>query len=245
MKNLITNPLTRAAIAGVAVWLAAVFMAHGQNKPDDLKQRILAQAQSISPDSYAFTRTVKSAQTSNGKTEQHVSIDKYDPAKSADARWTLISVDGAPPSADALGKYNKETPKRRVPGYYRLAKYFGTAATSSTDAKGRTLFHFNSLPKDTALVMDSDVSSNTSADVSVTEADGTPFAEQVHLTVKPMRLKLIMKLDRYESTARYKMGPEGKPLLVEHVADMSGSGMGQEGKAHTMITYSDYRAVGK
>jgi hypothetical protein len=91
--------------------------------------------------------------------------------------------------------------------------------------------------------LDSDVSSNTSADVSVTEANGTPFAEQVHLTVKPMRLKLIMKLDRYESTARYRIGSEGKPLLVESIADMTGSGMGQEGKAHTVVTYSDYRAA--
>jgi hypothetical protein len=245
MKNLITNPLTRAAMAGVAVWLASVFMAHGQNRSDDLKQRILAQAQSISPDTYAFTRTVKSEQTSNGKTEQHVNIDKYDPTKAGDGRWTLISMDGAPPSADALSKYKKETPKRRVPGYYRLAKYFGTAATTTTDAKGRTVFHYSSLPKDTAIVLDSDVSSNTSADVSVTDASGTSFAEQVHLTVKPMRLKLIMKLDSYESTARYRLGPDGQPLLVESISDMSGSGMGQEGKAHTVVTYSDYRAVAK
>ena len=243
MKHLITNPITRAAIAGVAVWLASVFMAHGQNKPDDLKQQILAQAQKAGPDDYAFTRTVRSEQNSNGKTEQHVNIDKYDPTKSGDDRWALVSVDGAPPSADALSRYKKETPKRRVPGYYRLAKYFGTAANASADAKGRTVFHFNSLPKDTAIVLDSDVSSNTSADVSVSEANGTPFAEQVRLTVRPMRLKLIMKLERYESTARYRMGPEGKPLLVEHTADMSGSGMGQEGKGHTVITYSDYRAV--
>lgn len=245
MTNLITNPLTRAAIAGIAVWLASVFMAHGQNKPDELKQRILAQAQSVGAEDFAFTRTIKSEQVSNGKTEQHVNIDKYDPTKSGDTRWTLVSVDGAPPSADALSRYKKETPKRRVPGYYRLAKYFGTAATVSTDAKGRTLFHFNSLPKDTAIVLDSDVSSNTSADVSVSDANGSPFAEQVHLTVKPMRIKLIMKLDSYQSTARYRIGPEGKPLLVESVADMSGSGMGQEGKVHTVVTYSDYRAVGK
>ena len=243
MKNLITNPIVRAAIAGAAVWLASVFMAHGQNKPEDLKQQILAQAQKVGPDDYSFTRTAKSEQTSNGKTEQHVNIDKYDPTKSGDARWTLVSMDGAPPSADALSEYKKETPKRRVPGYYRLAKYFGTAATTTTDAKGRTVFHFSSLPKDTAIVMDSDVSSNTSADVSVTDASGTSFAEQVHLTVKPMRLKLIMKLDSYESTARYRIGPEGKPLLVESIADMSGSGMGQEGKAHTVITYSDFKAV--
>jgi hypothetical protein len=93
--------------------------------------------------------------------------------------------------------------------------------------------------------MASDVSLNTSADVIVTEANGTPFAEQVHLSVKPMRLKLIMKLDQYESTARYRMGAEAKPLLVEHTADMSGSGIGQEGKVHTVVTYSDYRFVRK
>jgi hypothetical protein len=243
MKNLIINPLSRAAIAGLLVWLASHCIANAQSKPDDLKQRILTQAQSMGPDDYLFTRTVKSEQVSNGKTEQHVTVEKYDPTKSGDARWTLVSMDGAAPSADALTKYRKESAKRRVIGYYRLAKYIGTTSTNSTDAKGRTVFHFNSLPKDTAIVFDSDVSSNTSADVSVTEAGGTPFAEQVHLSVRPTRIKLLMKLEHYESTQRYRLGPEGKPLLVEHTADMAGSGMGQEGKVHQAITYSDYRPV--
>jgi hypothetical protein len=223
--------------------LACVSLAVADNKSEDAKQRILTQAQSVGPDEYAFTRTVRSESTSNGKTEQHVNVDKFDPTKSGDARWTLVSVDGAPPAADLLARYQKDSPKRRVPGYYRLAKYFGSASTTSTDSRGRTVIHFNSLPKDSAVVMDSDVSPNTSADVVVTEANGGPFAEQVRLSVKPTRLKLIMKLDRYESTARYTMGPEGKPLLIEHSADMSGSGMGQEGKVHTVATYSDYRAV--
>lgn len=210
---------------------------------DEIKQRVLAQAQSISPDDCAFTRTVRSEQTSNGKTEKHVNVEKFDPTKPAEARWTLVSVDGAPPSADVLSRFQKEAPKRRVPGYYRLAKYFGTSATASTDSQGRTVFHFNSLPKDTAIVFDSDVSQNTAADVSVSEANGVVFAEHVHLAVRPMRIKLLMKLERYESTARYRLGPGGKPLLVEHTADMTGSGMGQEGRVHTVITYSDYKAV--
>jgi len=240
-KKLIGNAIT-AAKAGL-IALTCVSIASADNKPDELKQRILSQSQSLGPDDYAFTRTVKSEQTSNGKTEQHVNVDKFDPSKSGDARWTLVSVDGAPPSADALARYKKDSPKRRVPGYYRLARYFGSASSVSSDSRGRTVFHFNSLPKDAAIVMDSDVSSNSSADLSVTEANGTPFVEHVHLMVRPMRLKLIMKLDQYESIARYRMGPEGKPLLVENIADMRGSGMGQEGKAHTVITYSDYRPV--
>ena len=240
-KKLISNAIT-AAKAGL-VALTCVSIAIADNKPDELKQRILSQSQSLGPDDYAFSRTVKSEQTSNGKTEQHVNVDKFDPSKSGDARWTLVSVDGAPASADALARYKKDSPKRRVPGYYRLARYFGSASSVSTDSRSRTVFHFNSLPKDTAIVMDSDVSSNSSADLSVTEANGTPFVEHVHLTVRPMRLKLIMKLDQYESIARYRMGPEGKPLLVENIADMRGSGLGQEGRAHTVTTYNDYRPV--
>jgi hypothetical protein len=87
--------------------IAALFLSSGaiaQNKPDEIKQRVLSQAQSIGPDDYAFTRTIKSESTSNGKTEQHVNIDKFDPTKSGDARWTLVSRDGAPPSADVLSQ---------------------------------------------------------------------------------------------------------------------------------------------
>jgi hypothetical protein len=227
--------------------IAVLFLsssAFAQNKPDELKQRILSQTQSLSADDYAFTRTIKSDSVSNGKTEQHVNIDKFDPTKSGDARWTLVSRDGAPPSADVLSQYKKDAPKRRVPGYYRLAGYFGSAATASTDSRGRTVFHFAALPKDIVKVMDSDVSQNATADATVSETDGTAFVEQLHVTVRPTRIKLIAKLDSYEFTAHYRVGPEGKPLLMEQTTDMAGSGMGQEGKVHTVVTYYDYRAVG-
>jgi len=217
--------------------------AFAQNKPDELKQRILAQARSIGSDDYAFTRTIKSESTSNDKTEQHINIDKFDPTKSGDARWTLVARDGSPPLADALSQYKKDAPKRRVPGYYRLANYFESPATASRDSRGRTVFHFTALPKDIVKVMDSDVSQNASADASVNETDGAPFVEQLHVTVRPMRLKLIAKLESYEFTAHYRIGPEGKPLLIEQTTDLSGSGMGQEGKVHTVVAYSDYRAV--
>jgi hypothetical protein len=229
----------------VVLWVGLSSIALAQNNRDELKQRILAQAKGVSPDDYAFTRTVRSEQTSNGKTEKHVNVEKFDPAKLPDARWTLVSVDGAPPSTDALKEFKTDSSKRRVPGYYRLAGYFGTPATATTDSDGWTVFRFTTLPKDTVKVMDTDVAQNTTAEASVADANGTPFVEQVHFTVRPMRLKLIMKLEGYQSTARYQMGSEGKPLLMEQTSDMSGSGLGKEGKAHTVTTYSDYRAVGK
>ena len=100
-KKLIHRAIIAARMA--LLGLACVSIAIAENKPDELKQRILTQAQSMGPDDYAFTRTVKSEQTSNGKTEHHVNVEKFDPTKSGGARWTLVSVDGAPPSAEALG----------------------------------------------------------------------------------------------------------------------------------------------
>ncbi|MEO8044707.1 MAG: hypothetical protein ABI674_07350 [Spartobacteria bacterium] len=215
-----------------------------QQSTDELKQRLLAQAQNMSADDYAFTRTVRTEQTSNGKTERRVAVEKFDPTKPADARWTLVSVDGAPPATEELERFRKEAAKGRVvPGYHRLAGYLGSPATASTDPCGRPLFRFVGLPKGALTVMGSDVSENATAEVSVSEANGAPFVEQVHSTLKPMRLKLVVKIDRFESTARYRMGPEGKPLLVEQTTDMSGSGMGQEGRMHTTASYSDFRAV--
>lgn len=237
--------MTRNLLVITAFCFACTCSALAQNKADELKQRILTQAQNVSADDYAFTRTIRTEQTSNGKTEQKLTVEKFDPTKPAEARWSLVSVDNAQPTAEQLKSFRAETAKRRVPGYYRLAGYFGTPAASSTDSRGRMVFHFATLPKDTAKVMDTDVSQNAMADAMISEGNGTPFVEQVHLTIKPMRIKLLMKLEAYESIARYHIGPEGKPLLTEQTADMSGSGMGQEGRGHTVITYSDYRAVSR
>jgi hypothetical protein len=242
-SNMKTNP--RLPLIAL-LFLAFAAAAFAQNKKsDELKQRILAQAQSVSPDDYAFTRTIRTDQTSNGKTEKKVTIEKFDPTKPAEARWTLVSVDSAPPSADALKEFRTDAAKRRVPGYYRLAGYFGTPATATTDSRGRTMFHFAALPKESVRVLDTDVSQNAMVDASVSEANRTPFVEQVHFTVRPMRIKLLMKLNSYESTARYRIGPEGKPLLTQQTSGISGSGMGQQGESRTVVTYSDYRATNR
>lgn len=233
----LTRPLTLIAM----LHLGSAALA--EQGPADVKQRILSQAQSIGADDYAFTRTIRSVPTANGRTETTIVVDKFDPTKSGDARWTLVSVDGAAPSADALKKYRKETPRRRVPGYHRLANYFAGQVTTTTDSRGRTLFRFASLPKDSVLVFNSDLSRNSTAEASVGEEDGVPFVEEVRLSIKPTRILLVMKLEQYESTSRFRLGPDGKPVLVEQVADVTGYGLGQEGRLHQVITYTDYRAV--
>jgi hypothetical protein len=231
------------ALITVLFCFQAGVSAHAQQNQNELKQRILADAQSVSADDYAFTRTIRSETNSNGKTEKKVLVEKFDPTKPADARWTLVSVDGAAPSADALKSHQKEAAKRRVvPGYHRLATYFASPATPS-ESGNKTVFRFTALPKGSISILDTDVSQNATAEASVGDANGMPFIEQVRFTVKPMRVKLLMKIDRFETTARYRIGPGGKPFLMESSSDMSGSGMGQEGTMRNTTTYSDYRAV--
>lgn len=240
-----TKRITSASASAIIALQFIGAPAFAQSTPDELKQRIFAQAQSMSPDDYAFTRTTRTEQTSGGKTEVRVTVEKFDPSKSGEARWTLVSVDGDPPPADALEHFRKGSLKRRVPGYYRLAYYFGTPATVSTDAQGRTVFHFATLPKETLMVLGSDASSNAVVDATANTTGAAPFIELVHVTLKPMRVKLIAKVDRYESTNRYRIGLEGKPLLMQQVSDVSGSALAKAGQVHTVITCSDYRAVGK
>jgi hypothetical protein len=212
-----------------------------QQNNDELKQRILAQAQSVSAEDHAFTRTIRSEATIIGKRMKAVSVENFDPTKPADERWTLVSVNGAPPSAAKLRKYRKEAAKRRVvPGYHRLANYFGAPATVSSEAGDKTVFRFATLPKGSVSIKETDLSRLASGEASVTEADGAPFVEQVRFTLKPKRAHVI---DRYETTFHYRIGPGGKPLLTETTSDLFGSGLGLEAKMHTAITYSDYRLV--
>src|SRR6476659_2737129 len=114
MNKEIIIAFAKVAILAGAVLLATSSSSHGEDKANELKQRILTQAQSSGPDDYAFTRTSRTESTSSGKTETHTVIEKFDPTKSGDARWTLVSMDGTTPAADALTKYKKDTPTRRV-----------------------------------------------------------------------------------------------------------------------------------
>ena len=235
----INHPLTIMALLS----LAAAAPSFAQQNNDELKQRVVAQAQSVNPEGYAFTRTTHSEATFIGKKAKvvSVSVEKFDPTKPADARWTLVSVNGAPPSAAALKKYRKKAAKRRVvPGYHRIANYFGAPAIVSSEAGGKTVFRFATLPKGSVSIEGTDLSHLATAESSVTQADGAPFVEQVRFALLPRRAHVI---DRYETTFRYRIGPDGKPFLTEATSDLFGSGMGLKATMHTAATYSDYRAV--
>src|SRR4051812_5365147 len=95
-----TNHVICPPLALLAFLLAPA-AGFAQQQPNELKLRVLAQAQAANPNNYAFTRTIRNEMTSGEKTEKKTTIEKFDPTKPAGQQWMLVSIDGAPPSTDA------------------------------------------------------------------------------------------------------------------------------------------------
>ena len=234
------------SLALVASLPLATSLAAEANNPDALKERIITHARTVTPEDYAYTRTIRSESTEGNKKEERVIVDRWDPAKPQDQRWTLVSINGQPPNADQLKNYQKETPKRRTVYYGRIAEYFGKPATSATDARGQTVFRLASLPKETVVASGTDISGNATGELVVEASGGTPFIEEVRFaSTKSTRVKLVALIERFEAVNRYKMMPNGKPAPVESSSEMNGSMMGKQGIIRTKVTYSDHRAVGR
>jgi hypothetical protein len=62
----IITVIHRALRIFLALLALVALAAHAQNKANELKQRVLPQAQRLGPDHYTYTRTVNSNRTSNG-----------------------------------------------------------------------------------------------------------------------------------------------------------------------------------
>jgi hypothetical protein len=78
---------------------------------DALKQRIVAHARTVGPEDFAFTRTARVEQIEGEKKETRTTVEKYDPRKPADQRWTLVTIDNRAPTAEELKAHRKEAPK--------------------------------------------------------------------------------------------------------------------------------------
>jgi hypothetical protein len=218
-------------------------LAAADETAEALKQRIVAAARTVTANDYAFTRTARNETRDETKTEKRVVIERFDPTKSADSRWTLVSINGQPPSAEEQSKHRKNQAERRVANYGRIAEYFTVPATVA-ESQGRKVLKFEKVPKGSVVINDADVSANAIGEATINETGETPFVEQMRFTsTKPTRVKLVAVVQRIEVTTRYRMMPNGKPVPVEQVSETTGSMLGKQGSININVTYSDHRAV--
>ncbi|MEP6956314.1 MAG: hypothetical protein ABI883_05765, partial [Chthoniobacterales bacterium] len=183
-------------------------------------------------------------QIEGAETKHLVVVDRWDPTKPKAEHWTLVTLDGRAPTANEAAQHRTESASRRVAYYGRVADYFAAAPVASQDAKGRTLFSFPRFPEGALMIGKSDLSSSASGEATVDASGPVPFLELVRFTLKkPVRLKLVAKIERMDAWTRYRMMPNGKPAPVEQASDMSGSMLGHEGRVRTTISYTDLRAA--
>lgn len=221
-------------------WLL-LFLSIGSVKAEEgLKERLMAQAHSVRARDYAFTRTTRAEQL-GGKITKTM-VEKFDPAKEPASRWTLVSVDGRAPDNNELRTYQKADADRRALSYERVALYLSGASDAQTDARGRTVFRFSSLPKGTVVMGEADLSPNVEGYAAIKTEGSTPFVEEVHTTVKqPLRLKLVAKIEDWQTTTRFRLFSDGKPVPAEQILEMTASILGHQSRVRSVTTYSDFR----
>jgi hypothetical protein len=238
--------LKRAIVACAALFsLVGESNAHGAEPSlDALQRRIVEHARTVAVNDFTFTRTARTEEVQGDKTSTRVVVERFDPAHPQ--RWTLISVDGRQPNAEELKKMAKDGPKRRTAYYGRIANYFGTPASTTTDARGRTVFRFDRLPSETVVVTGVDISANSTCEATVDTSGPVPFVEQARFTlVKPVRIKVVAKLDKFEAVSRYKMMPNGKPVPLDQISNAYGSLLGKPGRVRSVLTYADHQPVSR
>jgi hypothetical protein len=149
-------------------------------------------------------------------------------------RWdgkqlTLVSLNGKPPTPKEIEDFRKMTAGRPVPGYYRLASYLGQGARRVPDAKGRIIYRVDKLPKGSVNI-GRDISANVVAEAMIDTSGAKPFVSRLRVTLpKPLSFFMVAKLDSFEAESEYRLGADGRPVLVHHKQSMSGAQMGTSG----------------
>lgn len=198
---------------------------------EQVRDRVLAEARAISPATLAYDRTVNFTQAGGGEKATQTRVDRWD-----GRGWTLLSVDGKPPTADDVAKHRKAASAAPVPGYQRLTMLNG--ATATTDAQGRTILRMATLPPGSVITSGKDVSKQFTAEATIA-AGLRPYVQQLRSVARaPFRMMLVAKIESFVTVSDYRLDGN-TPRLVRQVADVRGSMMGKDGtqRVETLFTY--------
>ena len=232
--------MTRAApcaIVALAIPLLAIATpAHA----DPLQDRVVAFARQVSPTAFAFTQTTRVNQT--GSAAKTI-VTRYDPLQPKGRRWTLMSIDGAPPTAKQRDGAAKRSKDRDPDSYGELAKWFATPATRIAETPSSVTYRFARLPAGTVKIGSHDASADTVAEALVDTSGRVPVVTRIrYVSSTSFRMALVARVDRYAFQSSYRL-LDGIPVPAGVEADITGSLLGKSGSIVTRVSYSDMRPV--
>lgn len=202
--------------------------------PGPIRDRIIADARLVNPAALAFERHTHVVQVGGGKRSEQRRVERWD-----GRRWSLVSIDGKPPSPADLKSAAKANVAQPVPGYHRLASLLASAAATRTDAGGATVLTVPVLPAGTAFADGTDISSHLRAEAFVVTTDGNPWVQRLRLTARePFKLSWLLKVTTFEQVSEYSREGGGSPRLASQVADSQGTMFGFAGGQKSEVTYA-------
>lgn len=203
---------------------------------DPLQMRLVADAAALGPATLGFERSVRVTASDGTSSKVETRVDRWD-----GRGWTLLSIDGKPADTAAAAKDAKARAGKPVPGYYRLAAFFGIPATRTTDASGATILRLAALPPG-SIDIAGDRSDQFAAEATVDTSGPKPWVRRLHAYARaPFRIMIVGRIDRFDLVNDYALDAGGHPVLVRQVQDYAGSGPGQSGSVRTETVYRGLR----
>jgi hypothetical protein len=182
------------------------------------------------------TRTVK--QTDDGPVTQ-IQIDRFNPRAPAAQQWTLLSVDGRTPTRKEISEHRKLVSSLPVPGFYRLSAILAGEPSKSTEARGRTIYRWDSLPPRSMPTPGPDVSTRMAAEAIVERIRGRPVLTSVRLFApKPFPVMAVAKVNSFDLMNHYAEGSGGTPMLVSQTSSTDiAAPFGQGGRQQSQVNF--------
>ena len=219
-----------ALLAGLL--LAAAPAAELRLEP--LRDAIITDASATDPAGIAFDRTTTAIRRGPGIKDKTVTVERWD-----GQHWSLVSINGKPPSASQLKGFRKATAANPVPGYHRLAALMAAASDISQDGEGRKILKIPVLPAGSVRTDNGDISSHLSGEAVIATNNGRPYVARLKVKAREnFKLNLLIKVTNFEQISDYRLGPDGRPRLASQTADSKGSMFGFIGGETNEVIYA-------
>lgn len=229
------SPCQLRRLAAISCLLLSV-----EARADELQNSLVQAMRATQPDAYAFQRTMAFERTGASR---KVFVERFDPRRPADQRWSLVSVDGHAPSDKEIDQ-SRKTKRGPTPSYHELAEWFGAPATRSDSAPGYATYRFSRLPAGVVKIGSHDASADTQAEAVVNMKGKTPFVERVRfVSNKSFRMMMIASVQSMDVSARYAPLPSGAIVPAGSSSVMKGSMLGKSGQITTLVTFSGFESV--
>jgi hypothetical protein len=201
---------------------------------DPLRDRLIADAQAVSPATLDFDRSTSLVRKGGGTLTNMSMVERWD-----GNGWTLVSRNGRTPTPTQKRDAEKLAAAVPVPGYHRIATMLATATEARQDAQGRTVLTIPVLPANSVRTDTGDISSHLKAEAFVATRGGKPFVESLHVTAREtFKLNALIKVKSFDMVSTYAIDSNGRPRLAGQTANSVGSVFGIIGGESSQVTFT-------